>query len=109
MKCTIRKVNEGIIATSDERPEIGDWSYYIRLNIITKIENEWEEYAHNDGNSFKVIGAENIEGLKIIAISINKRYALNNNIESIYKKKLNNAIGKDYSYRIESEKLIITL
>jgi hypothetical protein len=42
MKGILRKTEKGIIFTIDERPKEGEWAYSLNLNIITKIENEWD-------------------------------------------------------------------
>lgn len=109
MKCTLRKVAEGIVATVDKRPKIGEIGYSLKYNIATKIENEWQESRWNNEDSFKVIASENIDDVKKIKLRINKRYALNNNIESIYKKKLKNAINQKHEYTETETSIIINL
>lgn len=65
MKATLKHVANQYILIVDERPKIGEYYYRTQINIRECIYDS--EY---DDNDFKIIAAENLDGVKGIALNV---------------------------------------
>lgn len=96
-KCTLRKVNEGVVATVDEIPKIGDWSYNTITNLLWFNDfNEKYLYAEQ-----KIIASTFGVGKELVAhyIGFEPKFNINGVLE----------IGKEYEYTETETNVIIKL
>lgn len=104
MKCTLRKVDKGIIATIDKRPLIEELYYSERYNMIC-IEDDKSFALSNIG----------VRDHKIIAST----FGVGMELKANYKSKLNRMLNgvevdvvdmdKEYSYSIVDGKVVVEL
>jgi hypothetical protein len=114
MKCTLRKVNEGIIATVDERPNKGDYYYSLNTTKIHKCKSDetWDNWQLILASTFGVgmelyveyLGWGGLDKMEINKMEINSFIKVWDNDKNKYID-----FDTQYEYRIESDKLIITL
>jgi hypothetical protein len=108
MKCTLRKVSDGIIVTIDERPRIDDHWVYIGFDEPIEVGHpvympNWFNKLWDKGNYHKILASTFGVGLELVAplddimsISDEEWFAM---LES----------NKEYEYTITDNKLIIKL
>lgn len=123
-KVTLRKVNDGIIATSDERPSELEYWIYIGFNEPIEVGKppyspNWFQKLWDKNNYHKILASTFGAGMELYVeylgwggldkMEINKMEI--NSFIKVWDNDKNKYIDFDtqYEYRIESDKLIITL
>jgi hypothetical protein len=106
MKCTLRKVSDGIIVTIDERPRIDDHWVYIGFDEPIEVGHpvympNWFNKLWDKGNYHKILASTFGIGLELVAhyIGFEPKFNINGVLE----------LGKEYEYTITDNKLILKL
>jgi hypothetical protein len=103
MKGTLRKVNEGIVFTIDERPKIGNFGYNTKIGKCLEYDNRM--YLFVDYSDHKILASTFGVGLELW-LDYECSYMP---LSSYYKKIQNKLLNTEYIYTIEDGKVIVEL
>ena len=101
MKCTLRKVDKGIIATIDERPEMDECYYNTVINEIQKRSLSSDRlYSDSD---HKIIASNLGVGMELWLVQQGQVPFIPNEVNSHF------FMDKEYSYSIVDGKVVVEL
>lgn len=102
MKCTLRKVEQGIVATINEEMKVGDYRYCITRGYYRKVVQIDLKYANKHKSFHKIIASNFGVGMELdVYYNAYSKATKDEVLESM--------VGLECSYSIVDNKVIINL